>query len=160
MSNQFDLTWSYHTSYLCVIVPSGRPVTSLEKTMWPFKKGVWYTVLFIVVFQIIFQIPIKQWGCGRYLDCIENFDFVRIYLGHAIFPYPTKIGTKVLVTGMFFYAMILRSCYQSSLFHLMALNINVSTINSPDDLIQENFKFYIINELFFVLETLPQIRSR
>lgn len=159
-TNYFDLTWSYHTSYLCIIIPSGRPFTSLEKTMWPFRNEVWYTVLLIVIFKIIIQIPIRLWHLNRHLDQIEFFNFVRIYLGLSITKYPTKILSKIFVIGMFFYALILRSCYQSSLFHLMTLMVNVSTVNSVNELIAENFKFYLIEPLFFVLESLPEIQSR
>lgn len=156
----FDLTWSYHTSYLCVVIPSGRPFTSLEKTMWPFRNEVWYTVLVVMIFKVTIQIPIRTFSLDHYLNRIDIFDFVRIYLGLSITQYPTKILSKVFVVGMFFYALILRSCYQSSLFHFMTLMINVSTVHSVHELIEENFSFYLIEPLYFVLESLPEIKSR
>lgn len=154
------MTLSYHTSYLCIIIPSGRPFTSLEKTMWPFCSDVWYTILIIVIFKVLIQIPIKTLSLNRYLDQINILDFVRIYLGLSIVQYPMKILSKMFVVGMFFYALILRSCYQSSLFHFMTLTINVSTVHSVNELIKENFRFYLINSLYFVLESLPEIKSR
>lgn len=154
------MTLSYHTSYLCIIIPSGRPFTSLEKTMWPFCSDVWYTILIIVIFKVLIQIPIKTLSLNRYLDQINILDFIRIYLGLSIVQYPMKILSKMFVVGMFFYALILRSCYQSSLFHFMTLTINVSTVHSVNELIKENFRFYLINSLYFVLESLPEIKSR
>lgn len=153
------MTWSYHTSYLCIVIPSGRPFTSLEKTMWPFRNEVWYTILIIVVFKVIIQIPIKRFG-SSYLDQIDSLDFVRIYLGLSITQYPTKILSKMFVVGMFFYALILRSCYQSSLSQFMTLMVNVSTVHSVNELIKEDFRFNLIEPLFFVLEDLPEIKSR
>lgn len=159
-SAHFDLTLSYHTSYLCIVIPSGRPFTALEKTMWPFRKEVWYTVLLIVLFKVLIQIPIVTLSLNRYLDHIDILDFVRIYLGYGIIQYPMKLLSKVFVIGMFFYALILRSCYQSSLFRFMTLTVNVSAVHSVHELIEENFNFYLIQSLFFVLESLPEIRSR
>ncbi|XP_037028219.1 uncharacterized protein LOC119068649 [Bradysia coprophila] len=157
----FDLTLSYHNSYLCIVIPSGRPFTSLEKTMWPFRKSVWYAILIILVFKVvIIQGPIKILSLNRHLDCIDFLDYVRIYLGLNITQYPTKFLSKIFVVGMFFYALILRSCYQSSLFQFMTLMINVSAIRSVNELIEENFRFHLIEPLMFVLETLPELKSR
>lgn len=156
----FDMTYSYYTSYLGIIIPSGRPITSLEKTMWPFQTDVWYTVLLIVILKLLIQVPIKIMPQNRYLDNIDILDFVRIYFGLSIMQYPVKFLSKMLVVGMFFYALILRSCYQSSLFHFMTLMVNVSTVQSVNELIQEDFYFYLIEPLFFVLESVPQIKSR
>lgn len=158
-SELFDLTWSYHTSYLCIIIPSRGPITSLEKTMWPFKVEVWYTVLLIVVLKVLIQIPIKLLPQNRYLETIDIFDLVRIYFGLSIAHYPVKMLSKMLVIGMFFYAFILRNCYQSSLFHFMTCNF-MNTVHSVNELIEENFTFYLIDQLFFVLESVPQIKSR
>lgn len=158
--NYFDLTWSYHTSYLCIIIPSGRPFTSLEKTMWPLQNEVWYTILIIVALKIVIQIPIKRLPQNRYLDPIATLDFVRMYLGLSITHYPTKILSKMFVVGMFFYGIILRNCYQSSLFHFMTRAANVSDIHSVNELVEENFSFYLIESLLFVLESLPEIKSR
>lgn len=156
----FDLTWSYHTSYLCIVIPSGRPFTSLEKTLWPFRPQVWYIVLFIVVLKVLIQIPIKILPQSRYLETIDVLDLIRIYFGLSIAHYPVKMLSKIMVIVMFFYALILRHCYQSSLFHFMTLQINVSNVHSVNELIEENFNFYSIEQLFFVLESLPQIKSR
>lgn len=157
----FDLSLSYHNSYLCIVIPSGRPFTSLEKTMWPFRRSVWYAVLITVLFKmVIIQIPIKLLSLNRHLDCIDFLDYVRIYLGLSITQCPTKILSKIFVVGMFFYALILRSCYQSSLFHYMTLMVNVSAIRSVNELIEENFHFHLIESLVFVLESLPQLKSR
>lgn len=155
-----DMTWSYHTSYLCIVIPSGRPFTSLEKTMWPFRNEVWYTIFIIVVSKLMIQIPIKTLLLNRYLDQIDFLDYVRIYFGLSITQYPTKILSKMFVVGMFFYALILRSCYQSSLSQFMTLMVNVSTVHSVNELIKEDFRFYLLESLFFVLEDLPEIKSR
>lgn len=160
-SEMFDLTLSYHTSYLCIVIPSGRPFTALEKTMWPFQRGVWYAVLIIVVFKILaIQIPIRILSLDRHLDCVNFLDHVRIYLGLNITQCPTKMLSRIFVVAMFFYALILRSCYQSSLFYLMTLMVNVSAIRSVNELIEENFRFHLIESLVFVLESLPDIKSR
>lgn len=127
--------------------------------MWPFRKEVWYTVLIIVVFKVLIQIPIVTVPLNRYLDHIDLLDFVRIYLGFGIIQYPMKILSKMFVIGMFFYALILRSCYQSSLIHFMTLTVNVSTY-TVNELIEENFSFYLIEALNFVLESVPEIKSR
>lgn len=156
----FDLTLSYYTSYLCVIIPSGRPFTALEKTLWPFRTEVWWTALSIVVLKVLIQIPIVTLPLNRYLDRIDLLDFVRIYLGYSIIQYPMKILSKMFVVGMFFYALILRSCYQSSLFYLMTVTVNASTVHSVNELIEENFNFYLIESLHFVLESVPEVKSR
>lgn len=156
----FDLTWSYHTSHLCIVIPCGRPFTSLEKTMWPFQPEVWYTILFIVALKVLIQIFIKTLPQNRYLETIDILDLLRIYFGLSIAHYPVKMLSKILVIGMFFYALILRNCYQSSLFHFMTLKVNVSTVHSVNELVEENFTFYLIEQLYFVLESIPQIKSR
>ncbi|KAJ6640338.1 hypothetical protein Bhyg_13088, partial [Pseudolycoriella hygida] len=156
----FDFTRSYYTSYMCVLIPSGRPITSLEKTLWPFRKEVWYTVLFIVACKILIQIPIKTLSLNRHLDYINVLDFVRIYLGFSIIHCPVKLLSKFFVIGMFFYALTLRSSYQSSLFHFMTLKLNVSAVLRVSELIEEDFTFQLVEPLRFVLDSVPHIKSR
>lgn len=48
----FDLSSSYYSTYFCFVVPPGRPYTSIEKLLQPFRNEVWYILLIVILIVI------------------------------------------------------------------------------------------------------------
>ena len=142
-------TFSHYTSKICFIRPPGRPLTSFEKLFFPFSTVLWFFVLFIfsVAFTVIFTLKfqskvIKSFTFGR-KNQSPNLNLINIFFGGSTHNIPIRNFARTLFMLWVFYCFIIRTAYQGALFKILQNPINISSVNTIQDMIDQNYLFYM-----------------
>lgn len=144
-------TFSYYSSSLCFVRPPGRTLTSFEKLVFPFSKVVWIFVLliFVVAFFVIFLLKfrsakIKQFTFGK-RNYSPNLNLMNIFFGGAIINSPSMNFARTLFMIWVMYCFIVRTAYQGALFNILQNQENISSVNTIQDMLNQNYNFYMTN---------------
>lgn len=130
------------TSPMVLIIPPGKPYSSLEKLLWPFQHYVWYAVLVLLIITFGLVTIFRQIHIPFLTD---YFDIIRILLGLNILRYPTiTISRYLIIFNMLIY-FFLRNCYLGSLFNFLANYNNRTPIDNIDEMITEGYTIYLAN---------------
>jgi hypothetical protein len=146
-----------------MLVPPGRPFTTLEIFFLPFRKVVWTLFLGIFVggFVIIFVTgqfqrcqPLKEFQDSPYLNMFN------VFLGGAV-TNPPRVGVaRFLLILWIWYCFFVRNMYQAKLFgHLQSVPRR-SPVKSFDEAVAEDFYFYMGQEANVFFEAFPAVSKR
>lgn len=162
----FDSSVTIYTTPMVFIIPPGRPFNAIEKMLQPFDHTVWFIILAtltIAIFVIIvvntkFQ-HFKSFIYGRGV----NSPIINILIG--------MVGTQqVVVPGRNFarfilmmflmLCLVLRSIYQGSVFQFLQSNMHHKELQSVDEMVENDFTFYMFETAFKIMQNYPEIGKR
>lgn len=156
----FDLSASYYSTYFCFVVPPGRPYTSIEKLLRPFRLDVWYYLLALVIAMSTIKILSLKSYRHRFIEPVSIQDFVRIVMGIDLVRLPKSSLSKLFLMILIFGTLIIRTIYQSSLFTFLISPKSFPPLSSIPQMVEEGFTFYFMQSMLFLVDFIPNIRDR
>lgn len=161
-----DATYPYTTEPLAFVIPPGEPWTPLEKLIFPFSRLVWicifatYAVSLIVIQVTKNQKPTVQniiFGEGvrhPHLNLLAGF------LGGIQKILPKQNFPRFLLMNFLIFSLIIRSSYQGLYFKFAQSNYRKHEVQSIQEMIGRNFKFYVYSATTDVFRVTPAVRER
>lgn len=149
-AKDLDFTSPYITDPMVFFVPPPLPFSTLEKLTFPFTTVVWFMILlsFVIGFLAIFftlrcskNVQDFVFGSevtGPYLNMIVAF------IGGAQDVSPRRNFASFLLMMFLIYSLVIRRLYQGSYFKLMQSNKHHKALETIDEMIERNYKFYAI----------------
>lgn len=154
----FDLSTSYYATHFCFVVPPGRPYTSIEKLLRPFRTDVWYYLLALVIATALLNVISWLTKHRRLIEPISIQDFIRVCIGMDLVRLPKSKYSKILLMILVFCLLIIRTIYQSSLFNFLISAKNFPPLQSIEEMIDMEFPLYFMQAMVFMAELIPNIR--
>lgn len=166
-NNFLEPSGAYYSSPLVMIIPPGKPFTSLENLMKPFKILMWSTVICILI--IAFSvIAILKW---RFNETFKNFvlgtnnkhpflNVLSVLLGVSLHRTPNRNFARTLLCMFLLFCLVVRSSYQGALFEILKADNRAQMVDSLDGMIVEDFDFYLTESLSQLISEIPKIYNR
>lgn len=162
----FDATSSYIGEKIIFVIPPGSELTKFEKLIYPFSPAVWSMVLmcFMIGCFVIFLI-------NRRSKVIRNFVFgtgipnpywnVLIgFIGESQPSLPRRNFARYLLMMFLLYSLVMRTLYQASYFDLLQSNRNHKEVETINEMLEQNFKFYVYTGNADLFQATPAIKKR
>jgi hypothetical protein len=145
----FDTTIPYAADQLVFVVPPGKELSALEKLVYPFKLLTWVAILFcfLIGFVIIFIIKRQTrnmqdfvFGTGVKHPYLNLFE---VFLGVSQKKLPGRNFARFLLMMFLMYSLVIRTVYQASFYQLLKSNKQHMEVQTVDEIIEKEFKFYV-----------------
>lgn len=166
--NQFlDPSQAYYSSPLIMIIPPGKPFTSLENLMKPFKMLMWLTVICISIIAFT-VIVILKW---KFNETFTNFvlgsnnkhpflNVLSVLLGVSLHRTPNRNFARTLLCMFMLFCLVIRSSYQGALFEILKADNRENMVDTLDEMLAQNFDFYLSRSLSPLISGIPKIYNR
>lgn len=165
MFKHFLPTQYFHMSKQRWIVPPGKTFTPIEKFFKPFKHELWdciilvFVLSFVVIFALKFISPkVKDFVYGNNQNPILNI--INIAFGNAVARTPSRNFARFLMMMFVIYCLIVRTAFGGSLFYFMTTTFRYPIIDTLEEMVDKNFKFYAIDSSRVYLQEHPKIIGR
>lgn len=156
----FDLSASYYSTNFCFVIPPGRPYTSIEKLLSPFRADVWYYLLALVASIVTMKLFSLNSYQHRIIEPVAIQDFIRIGMGIDVIRLPKLLLSKLFLMILIFGSLIIRTIYQGSLFTFLISLKNFPPLGSIQQMVDEGFLLYLPQALQFLINFIPNIQNR
>lgn len=145
----FDASTVYIRQSLVFVIPRGRQFSPFEKIIYPFKIDLWIMVgiCFSIGFLFIFVIKRMSKRCQKVVfgDGV-NYPYLNMitgFLGGSQNILPKKDFARFILMLFLLCSLVVRTVYQGSFYELVQHNKNHRKVRSIDEMIQNDFRFYI-----------------
>jgi uncharacterized membrane protein (GlpM family) len=145
----FDFTNPYGRDQVVFVVPPGKKFTALEKLIYPFTLASWFLILMVFLIGMLVIVVVKfqskttrdfVFGTGIETPLLNLF---AAFIGGAQRKLPGRNFARFLLMMFLIYSLIIRTVYQASFYKLMQSNAKHREVQSLDEMIEKDFKFYI-----------------
>lgn len=147
-STLLDATTTLTFETIISAISPGKEFTAFEILICPFTLNLWFLVLAIVLIGVVIVIVIKRQPVE-----VQNFVFGRGvrniylnmlngYLGGSQNSLPTRNFARFLLAFFLIYTLIMRTLYQGLYFEALHSGKRHKEVQSVDEMIEKNFKFY------------------
>lgn len=156
-------SYVYYTSNLIWMIPPGREISSIEKLLKPFQMTVWVYFLLVlgitllVVAVLKFQskeVQIFFFGAGVQSPCLN---FVNLILGGSLHKLPVRNFARTVLLIFMLYCFVMQNSYKGGLNKFMQMTIREPEMKSTDQMMKNNFKFYMLTASKAYLAELPRV---
>jgi hypothetical protein len=160
-------SYSYYTSSLIWVIPPGSLISSLEKLLKPFQTAVWTFFLLILFFSFLVVGALKfkftknsqHFVFGRKVHD-PSLNILNIILGGSLPSVPTRNFARTVLAVFMIYCFVIQNSYKGSLFQFMQMTMREPEKKSTDELIQNNFKFYMLSSSRGLLSAQPKVLEK
>lgn len=163
--NIMKSSFAYFTTNLVWIVPPGQPHSALQKLLNPMDLTIWtifgitFAIAVVVITYLKFQPKnIQNFVFGRKIQS-PGMNFINIVLGNSLHILPSRNFSRFLFVIFTFYCFILRSSYLGGLVKFMQLDTRYPRMMTTQQLLDNNFKFYMLYSSLAYLDEMPLIQS-
>ena len=158
---------SYYTVRMVLAVPAGREYTPFEKLFRPFSRSVWVLVtlyllagmVVIGTVQLLHRPAVRDFVYGRGVST-PVLNLLNVLFGGAVVQLPMRNFARTLLFLWMYYCLVVRTCYQGSLYEYLQERKNFSPLQTVDALVRNDYRFYSLHGTSLYLEQMPQILSR
>lgn len=152
----YSMTFAHYYGTLMFAIPPGRPYTSLEKLLFPFKMGVWACIfaLFLIAAVVIVILKLSTKRKRDFFVGNSNnmpfFNMVSHCFGGAITftTMPVRNFARTLLMIWLLSTIVLRNAYQGKLYDNLRGNQRMPPYYMIDDLFESNLKLYLYESFF------------
>lgn len=142
-----DSSIPYFDSYLSFLVPRGRPYTSLESLLKPFQPVVWtlLAILILIAVLVITIIKLQSMAIRQFVLGINSptMSLLSVICGVALSRLPTRNFARFLLMCFIMFCLVMRTLYQGSVYKFLQSRMRHKLVETIDDIVREDFKFYI-----------------
>jgi hypothetical protein len=156
----------YYVTNLVWMVPPGKPQSALEKLANPLGISIWlWTLASIVIgFTIIFLIKVMPKGFqdfvfGRNIPS-PALNLINIVFGGSLHRLPRRNFSRFILALFIFYCFIIRSSYSGGLVKFMQMDSRGKRVQSTAEMIEKDYKFYMLKSSSPLVEKLPHVLER
>lgn len=161
-----DATFPYVSEILVFIIPPGESYTNFEKMIRPFSFIIWMLISICLIVGLVAIIITKR-------QSIEVRDFffgvkvkepilnlIRIIFGVAQTVQPHRNFSRFLLMNSLLLFLIIRTLYQASLYQILNSDDHNKIVQSIDEMIEKDFKFYASLGTVDVLTSYSSLENR
>lgn len=143
-----DTTTTYINDQINFWIPPGRDLSKFEKLLFPFALHLWLTIIScllvggLVIFIVKLQPkPVQDlvFGAGVSYPYLNMFNAI---MGGTQKIEPKKSFARFLLMMFLIYSLVIRTLYQVSFYQLIQSNKHHQEVQSIDEMIARDFKFY------------------
>lgn len=142
---------------ICFAIPVGQPFDAYEKLILPFDDDVWILILltfliafFTIVVLRLFHPRIRNFIIGQNIST-PALNVVMIFFGISQISLPGRNFARFLTMTFILYCMIIRTAWQGKSFEFMQKDMRKPEVKSIEEMIQNNFTFYVTYRMFGAL---------
>jgi hypothetical protein len=164
--NFFDASVPYHFDQIIFVIPPGRKFTSIENLIYPFTPAVWFFVglcfflgLFVIVIVKQFSKKVQSFVFGTKVNH-PILNLSTTFLGGSQTVLPRKNFARFLLITFVFYSLVIRTTYQGLFFELLRTNKKFNDLQSINEIIEKDFKFYAASGIADFLKGTDSINRR
>lgn len=144
-----DSSIPYFDSDLSFLVPRGRPYTSLESLLKPFQPVVWtlLAILILIAVLVIAIIKLQSMAVRQFVFGINSptMSLLAVIHGVALSRLPTRNFARFLLMCFIMFCLVMRTLYQGSVYKFLQSDMRHKSVETIDDIVREDFKFYIFD---------------
>lgn len=162
-----DATTTYTNDHIVLLVPPGKALTAFEKLLYPFSSGVWMMILMCFAMGLVIIVPILRFGSGNVKSLVFGskikypiLNIFSAFIGSPQNALPVKSCARLLLMTFLMYSMVMRTLYQGSYYEFMKESIRHKEIQSLDEIVQKNFKLYVMPGIGDMFNDLRAIKER
>lgn len=138
----------YSSEKIVVVIPRGRPLSSLEKLFSPFDFLAWIFLLvtfFVAVLAVLIvkqmKKPVRDFVFGSNVGN-AYMNMLDIFLNGSQPVEPKRNFARTLVTLFVIFCIVIRTTYQASLFQFLQSEQRLAEIKTVDELIDKGLKIH------------------
>lgn len=131
-----------------LIIPPGRPFTPFEKLIYPFRKAVWFSLVAVLISTVAVMTAYEKYVkshpgilCRRVV--VTRLDILVIIVGSSQPRLPEHNPSRLILATFLLFTLVIRGLYQGALFQFLQKNKRQSEINSVDEMMENDFRFYM-----------------
>lgn len=132
-----------------IAIPKGESLDSYERIIRPFDAETWTLVVitFATAFTSIFVIKfgdnhLKDFVFGSY-NSTPGLNVLRIFFGISQIRCPARNFGRFLLMSFILFSIVIRTAYQAKMFQFLQMNLVKPTFDTVDELIENNFTFFM-----------------
>jgi hypothetical protein len=156
----------YFTTSLVLVVPPGGTHSPFQKLFLPFKYIIWSCI--ITIFGITLVVTVL---CKCQPRAVRSFlvgpnnqtpllNTLNVFFGGSLPRLPRRNFARTMLGIWLLYCFIIRSTYQATSFQFMQKSIRKPIMNTIDEMIKEDFHFYVSIAAKSYFEHMPQAAER
>lgn len=140
---------AYVSDAVVFVIPQGRELTSFEKIIFPFSVPVWLSIVacFLLGCVAIFVVSRRTEAARDFVfGAGVGSPYVNLAvgcIGGSQNVLPKRNFARFLLTLFLLYTLVIRTLYQGSLFELLKKNKHHKKVQSIDEMVRKDFKFYV-----------------
>lgn len=159
-----DASSSYYNSRIIFVVPPGRKLRSIEKLLQPFSTTVWIILaaFVLITFATIYLLKLKSKNFARNMFKRRSpyLSLVSIIFGISLPSFPRKSSFRIVWVSFVMFFLVWQAVYQGSLYKYLQIDSQLKEVQSIEEMIEKDFKFYSIGSLDDVFEGHEKIKRR
>jgi Ligated ion channel L-glutamate- and glycine-binding site len=161
-----DFTTAYSSQTIAFVIPPGSPLTPFEKYMCPLDTWTWLllTLVIVIAFIVIYVVKrLSQHAQNFIFGNKVNDPYLNVLVavfGMSQHVLPHRNFPRFLLTIFLLFCLVMRTVYQGSLYRFLQMEMNHKEVQSIDEMIERDFKFYIVPSIIDLVEGHPRIYER
>ncbi|XP_055611330.1 uncharacterized protein LOC129757941 [Uranotaenia lowii] len=155
-------TFSYHQTFLDMVVSPGLEYGRFEKLLLPFHKWLWINFIAVLLIGIItiiilgsFPVSVNSIVYGS-SNQTPMLNFFRTAMGFGVTPFPKQNIARTLLILWIFCMFMLRTVYQQIMFKNLYRSQNRSTVDNWPQFVAEDYRIYAIPRELYLFNGIPQ----
>jgi hypothetical protein len=150
MSSLVPLSAAISSDLLVFLIPPGKPYTQFEKMFMMFQAEVWLAigVTFAMILTLIQVINLMSTRIRNIFNGNDirspALNFISVFFFGAQHRVPRNDFARCILILFIVWTLIIRTCYQSTLYKLLQLDLRRPRFESIDQLVENNFTLYSV----------------
>ena len=144
----FDASTPYFFDKIAFIIPPGVEFSSFEKLIFPFQVDSWIAIMIFYIVGVLTISFVKgkpknvqNFVVGRGVKN-SHMNMFNVFLGGSLKKLPRQNFGRFLLTMFLIYSLIIRVVYQASYYELLKSGKHHKEVQTLEEMIERNFKFY------------------
>lgn len=132
-----------------IVIPRGKGLDSYAKIIRPFdtEAWMWVAITFAAAFATIFVVKFTNIAIGNFImgrnTVTPGLNVLRIFFGISQVHCPVQNFARFLMMLFILFCMVIRTAYQAKMFQFLQMDIVKPTFDTIDELIENNFTFFM-----------------
>lgn len=161
-----DATSSYINQQIAFVIPPGLELTSFEKYLRPMDAWTWIISMITIAlaFIVIYVVKRKPMHVQNFVfgDRVRD-PYLNVLVGlfgGSQTVLPLQNFARFLLMMYLIFCLIMRSLYQGSLYRFLQTKIYHKEVQSIDEMILRDYRFYVVPSILDLIEGHHRINER
>lgn len=137
-----------------IVVPQPKAISSYQKLYMPFVSIVWIIIIliFMAAFLIVFGLKLMNgkfyaFLVGRIIQT-PILNMINTFFGGSLHRLPSRNFARYILMNFMLFCLVIRSLYQAKLFIMLQTDLKEKTLNTIDEIIENQMSFYAYESLY------------
>jgi hypothetical protein len=156
-----DPSAEYFNADIVFVVPPGRSIESIEKLLQPYSRRFWVCVDLSIFSFISVIVILNLWTKGVYKARLVKVIFKVIAIAFGVSTaHPRRSFHRILFASLTISCLVFTAAYQGSLYRFLEQDIKKKEVQSIEEMIESDFKFYSYDSMLEMIEDNSLINQR